>query len=270
MGNIVTDYYNDNFQKEWERLTLPMGAIEFASTLRLIEHYFPPIGQVADVGCGPGRYSLELCKLGYAVTLVDPAEKQLAFAKERFEQANLQSQDFIVADARDLAVLESQAFDAALFLGPLIHITERPERAKALAELFRVLKPGGAAIVSYLNSWGLVRTGVTDFPDRYRNLKFLHAMLDEVAFSQPLPGFTVCHWSTPVAARQELNEVGFEVVSYASAEGAVGGTGPLIDKLAKSDPVAYANVTEFVAETCELPQFRDGGDHLVFVVRRPQ
>ena len=58
MQNIVTDYYNDNFQKEWERLTLPLGAIEFASTLRLIEHYFPPSGSVADVGSGPGSFPL--------------------------------------------------------------------------------------------------------------------------------------------------------------------------------------------------------------------
>ena len=196
MSNIVRDYYNDNVQKEWERLTLPLGAIEFASTLRLIEHYFPPTGHVADIGSGPGRYSVELCKLGYAVTLVDPAEKQLAFAKEQFEQAKLQAQDFIVADARDLAVLASQAFDAALFLGPLIHLTEGPERAKALAELVRVLEPGGVAIVSYLNSWGLVRTGVTDFPDRYRDISFLRAMLEEVTFPESLPGFTVCHWSS--------------------------------------------------------------------------
>ena len=56
MSNIVRDYYNDNVQKEWERLTLPLGAIEFASTLRLIEHYFPPTGHVADIGSGPGRY----------------------------------------------------------------------------------------------------------------------------------------------------------------------------------------------------------------------
>ena len=130
-------------EKEWERLTLPLGAIEFTSTLRLIEKYFPPIGHVADIGSGPGRYSLELCKLGYAVTLVDPTEKELTFAKEQFEQTKSQAQDFIIADARDLSELASQTFDAALFLSPLIHIIEAPERAEALAELVRVLKPGG-------------------------------------------------------------------------------------------------------------------------------
>ncbi len=64
MSDIVRDYYNDNVQKEWERLTTPLGAIEFASTLRLIKIYFPPMGHVADIGSGPGRYSVELCKLG--------------------------------------------------------------------------------------------------------------------------------------------------------------------------------------------------------------
>ncbi len=35
MSDIVRDYYNDNVQKEWERLTLPLGAIEFANTLQV-------------------------------------------------------------------------------------------------------------------------------------------------------------------------------------------------------------------------------------------
>ena len=63
-----------------------------------------------------------------------------------------------------------------------------------------------------------------------------------------------------LAARQELSEAEFELVRYASAEGAVGGMGPLIDKLAESVPAAYSNVVEFVAETCELTRFRDGAN----------
>ena len=58
-------------------------------------------------------------------------------------------------------------------------------------------------------------------------------------------------------------------MSYASAEGAMGGMGSLIDQVAKSVPAAYSNIVQFAAETCELPQFRDGGEHLHFVVRSP-
>jgi S-adenosylmethionine-dependent methyltransferase len=269
MNSIVREFYNANVETEWARLTLPLCAIEFASTLRLIERYFPASGHVGDIGSGPGRYALELCRRGYAVTLVELAEKELAFAKERFEQAHLQAETFIAADARDLTDLNADLFDAALLLGPLIHIIEKPERARALAELKRVLKPDGVAIVAYLNSWGLIRTGVTDFPARYREADFLRGMLGEMAFPEPLPGFTSCYWSTPPAAYQELLEAGLEVVSYASAESVAGGLGLLIENLAAADPVAYTNLLEFAAETCELPQFRDGGEHLHFVIRKP-
>jgi S-adenosylmethionine-dependent methyltransferase len=268
VNHIVQDYYNANVKKEWERLTLPLCAIEFASTLRLIDRYFPPNGHVADIGSGPGRYSLELCKRGYAVTLIEPAEQALAFAREQLAQAQLQAETYLIADARDLAGLAADTFDAALLLGPLLHLIEPAERTKALAELKRVLKPGGVAIVAYLNAWGLIRTGVTDFPQRYRDPNFLQAMLDELAFADPLPGFTICYWSTPPRAQQELSAAGFEIVSYAGAEGVAGGMGPLIENLARLEPEAYAHLVKFAAETCELPQFRDGCDHLHFVVRK--
>lgn len=269
MRSSVTDYYNANVETEWKRLTLPLCAIEFASTLNLIARYFPPQGHVVDIGCGPGRYALELRRRGYSITLVEPAEKELAFAEEQFAQAQLRAERFVAADARNLEGLRAGMFDAALMLGPLIHIVERTERAQALAELMRVLKPGGTAIISYLNSWGLIRTGLTDFPARYQDASFLRAMLGEIAFPEPLSGFTVCYWSTPPIAHHELSEAGLEVISYASAEGVAGGMWPIVEKLAATDPVAYANLVEFAAETCELPQFRDSGDHLHFVVRKP-
>lgn len=127
MSSIVRDYYNAKVEEEWKRLTLPMCAIEYASTLRLIERYFPPRGHVVDIGSGPGRYALELRKRGHAVTLVEPAEKALAFAQEQFEREQLQAENFIAADARDLVDLDAGVFDAALLLGPLIHIPERAE-----------------------------------------------------------------------------------------------------------------------------------------------
>ena len=43
-----------------------------------------------------------------------------------------------------------------------------------------------------MNSWGLVRTGLTDFPDRYRDLGFLRAMLGEVAFPELMDLLWVC------------------------------------------------------------------------------
>ena len=192
MNSNVNDYYNNHVEVEWQRLTKPICAIEFASTLRMIDRYFPKSGNIADIGCGPGRYAIELCKRGYTVTLIEPAEKELEFARNQFKKEGLRAKAFIKADARELGKLKDETFDAALLFGSQYHLVDKAERAKALRELKRILKTQGVAIVSYLNSWGIIRTGVTDLPHRFRDPAFLKSMLGELSFPE-MAGFTASH-----------------------------------------------------------------------------
>ena len=270
MKNAVKDYYDRNAQREWERLETPLSAIEFASTLRLIDKYFPARGKVCDIGSGPGRYALTLADKGYSVSLLDLSDENIALAKAKFRERGLDAEAFIAADARDLAGLEGGAFDAALLLGPLYHVTDAHDRAKILSELGRVLKPGGVAIAAYLNSWGLLKTGLSDFPTWYEDLDKVRALLGEQSFSAAqLSGFTEAHWSTPEAALREVQAAGFEIVSCAGAQGFAGGMGHLLGKIAAEDPQAYQNIVRLGAETSELPQYRDATEHLLIVVRKP-
>jgi ubiquinone/menaquinone biosynthesis C-methylase UbiE len=265
MDSNANAYYNRHVETEWLRLTQPKCANEFASTLFLIDHYFPKSGKIIDIGCGPGRYSIELSKRGYAITLVEPAENELTFARNQFQKEGIQAETFINADARELSMFKDGSFNAALLLGSQYHLIDKAERIKALKELKRILATDGVAIIAYLNSWGLIRTGVTDFPHRFRDPTFLKSMLGELSFPE-MAGFTTCHWSTPTAASQELMSAGFQIISYASAEGVAAGMQPLIEKLAVKDEVAYQSFLNFAAETCELPQFRDMAVHLLYVV----
>ncbi len=51
-----------------ERLDSPIGGVEFARTTEIIERHLPPESVVvADIGGGPGRYSLWLAGLGHRV-----------------------------------------------------------------------------------------------------------------------------------------------------------------------------------------------------------
>lgn len=269
MKNPVKDYYDRNARREWERLERPLSAIEFASTLRLIDKYFPARGRVCDIGSGPGRYALALAEKGYAVSLLDLSDENIALARAKFKEKNLPAEAFIVADARDLAGLASAAFDAALLLGPLYHVTDAGQRAAILRELRRVLKPGGLAIVAYLNSWGLLKTGLSDFPAWYREIDKVRALLGEQSFSAAqLSDFTEAHWSTPEAALREVAAAGFEIVSQAGAQGFAGGLGHLLERIAAEDPQAYQNIVKLGAETCELLQYRDATEHLLVVVRK--
>jgi S-adenosylmethionine-dependent methyltransferase len=267
MSQSVREYYDANVDLEASRLDLPLCRIEFRSTLRLIGRYFPRSGRVCDIGSGPGRYSIELARRGYRVTLYDLSEGLLSRARSVFAEHQLHAERFICADAADLHELESGGYDAALLLGPMYHVIDSIQRAQTLRGLTRVLRPGGIAIVAYLNSWGILRTGVADFPARYRDAQFMRSMLGELTFERELAGFTESFWATPELALAELRRAGFCVLTYAGAEGFVGGMRPLVERLASEDPDAYQNLVEVAVETSELPQYRDACDHLHFVVR---
>lgn len=269
MSTHVKDFYDSAPEREWERLETGLSRIEFASTLRLIERYFPANGDVCDIGSGPGRYSIELARRGYRVTCFDLSVKLLERAEEAFATEGINATTFVQGDARDLRVFADESFDAALLLGPVYHMVERTDRSRALNEMVRILKPGGTAMVAFLNAWGLLRTGVAGFPHLYRNPSFLRSLLGETTFEDhERPRFTECHWSNPEIACKELHAAGLRIVSYAGAEGFVGGMAPLLEALRENEPAAYENVEAFAAETSELPQFRDATNHVHFVVEK--
>jgi SAM-dependent methyltransferase len=269
MSQFVRDYYNAHAENEQNRLDMPLCRIEFVSTLRLMDKYFPKQGRVCDIGGGTGRYTIELLRKGYLVTLFDLSDEEIRLAGIQLNKYGLSAEQLIIGDARDMSMFASDTFDAALLLGPIYHVIEPQERAKALQELKRILKPQGVAIIAYLNSWGIIKTGIVDFSDWYKDVSFLHSMLSEHTFpGQTLSGFTECYWSTPEAALREIEQAGLEVVNYAGAESFVGGMGVLLERLAIDDPEAYENIVQLAAETCELKQYKDSTDHLHIIARK--
>src|ERR1700742_4394361 len=121
MNQLVKTFYNYNAAVEQGRLDLPLCRIEFASTLRLIDKYFPKQGRVCDIGGGPGRYVIELIRRGYATTLLDLADEEIQLARTRLDELGLSAERLLVGDAQDLSLLASESFDAALLLGPMYH-----------------------------------------------------------------------------------------------------------------------------------------------------
>jgi SAM-dependent methyltransferase len=91
-----------------------------------------------DVGCGNGAFTEELVSrcAPAAVTGVDPSEGQLAYARRR---PGLGMADFRVGDAQQLA-FDDSSFDLAIM--PLV-ISFVPDPAKGVAEMARVVRPGG-------------------------------------------------------------------------------------------------------------------------------
>ena len=268
MSDVVEDFYDQQSEQEWQRLATSLSRLEFCGTLRLVEKYFPQAGSVCDVGGGPGRYTIELLRRGYDVTLVDLSAALLERARVELKNAQLAVGRIVQSNATDLGQIETGCYNAALMLGPLYHLVEPGQRAQALRELHRILRPGGIAIVAYLNSWGILRCGIADFPHRYGDQEFVASMLHEKVFKGRLEGFTECYWSTPPVALSEVKRAGFEIVSSAGAEGFVGGMRPMVERIVVDHPEVLPSLERMVAETCELPQYKDSTEHLCIVVRR--
>ena len=103
-----------------------------------------PGEHVLDVGSGPGHYAFDMASaVGDTgrVAGVDNAEDSLETARRRC--AGLANVSFHLGDAVDLPFDEA-TFDAALSTQTFEYL---PDVGAALAEIFRVLKPGGRVLI---------------------------------------------------------------------------------------------------------------------------
>jgi arsenite methyltransferase len=157
-----------------------------------------PGEDVLDVGCGPGFYCAELVaavgKAG-AVTGVDSSPAMLVLAAQRC--AGHENVELLEGAAVALP-LADESFDAALSVQVIEYVAE-PERA--LAELHRVLRPGGRVLVWDID-WGTLSL---HSEDPARSERVLRAWDERLA-----------HPSLPRTMGSLLRSAGFEDVAMSA------------------------------------------------------
>jgi ubiquinone/menaquinone biosynthesis C-methylase UbiE len=106
-----------------------------------------PAGEVLEIGCGSGRYALQVAAtVGCRILGLDLNEPGIHNANHLASVQNLSARArFEIADCSQPLPLHDRSFDAAFSNDVLCHI---PGRAAALAESFRVLKPGARFLFS--------------------------------------------------------------------------------------------------------------------------
>jgi ubiquinone/menaquinone biosynthesis C-methylase UbiE len=139
-GANLSTIWNDGdayerFMGRWSRL----AGKEFLDWLALPKHL-----RWLDVGCGTGAFTEVLQQTSAAVEIVaiDTAAAHVAQAQSRVKGENVR---FEVADACSMS-FEDGRFDAAVSALVLNFI---PDREKAVAEMRRVVRPGGT-IAAYV------------------------------------------------------------------------------------------------------------------------
>lgn len=106
----------------------------------------PAGGRVLDVGCGHGRHSLALARLGFKVTALDLSARRLRRIQDVAEAESLE----VEIVRRDMvAFSRPRHFHAILWAGDAVGLFADPETDRRVMEqLFLSLKPGGRLIVA--------------------------------------------------------------------------------------------------------------------------
>ena len=153
----IARFYDEYGAREWERFDLSaMDRVGLEVHLRLLREHIRVGDRVLDAGAGPGRFTLELARLGARVVVGDisPAQLELHAEKTASVEDSIESRELL--DITDLGRFPDDSFDAALcFGGPLSYVLGEADRA--LSELLRVTKRGGRVLLSVMSLLGTAR-----------------------------------------------------------------------------------------------------------------
>ncbi len=106
----------------------------------------PPL-VIADLGAGEGTISQMMAQKAKKVIAIDNSEKMVEFGSELVKKHGIDNLEYRLGELEDVPI-RSGTVDLA-FLSQALHHARHPERA--VAEAWRILKPGGRVAILDLN-----------------------------------------------------------------------------------------------------------------------
>ncbi|MBC7361372.1 MAG: class I SAM-dependent methyltransferase [Candidatus Aminicenantes bacterium] len=147
----------ENVAYEWEQEH--SGADSHQRLLELVERFdLQPGDKVLDAGCGTGRlvpYLLKAVGQTGLVVAADFASQMIEIARKKYSAPNLM---FLQADVMEMPIADN-FFDRIILLALFPHL---PEKARALKEFYRLLKPVGQLFIAHTSG----REEINDFHAR--------------------------------------------------------------------------------------------------------
>jgi len=101
----------------------------------------PTGARVLEIGCGAGNTALCMAQKGFEAYGIDIAEEGIAWAREKAQELGVRA-SFDVGSVTELAPFKDSFFDVVYDPDCMFMITGE-DRARCMASVFRVLKPGG-------------------------------------------------------------------------------------------------------------------------------
>ena len=267
MKNVI-DYYA-KFD-EWGRLD--REPIEFTLNWHYMKKYLPSTGHVLDNGAGPGKYAMELAKLGYYVTLSDLTPNLVDFARDKASEMGLSAmfRGFHSLNAKHLQGIPDESFDASLMMGPLYHLQVEADRIAAVSELYRVTKNDGIVFVAFQSRMRMLLTSLL-YPNAWKphdNMAAIQHFVDEGIFNHTDAGrFTGAYYYNVEDIKPFMESQGFVTLDLIGSSN----LGALLTNEQKqywSDRGEKDEFIELLIQLARDPSVLGVSSHLLYIGRK--
>lgn len=211
--------------------------IEFLLTMDVLASLFsrldPMQAVAAEIGCGPGTYTVEIAPYVSRLYACDLMPNLLEVLKSRAKRKSLNQIIPINTNAEDLSAIPDKSCDITLCMGPLYHLKEEARRIRCLQECKRITKPGGMIVISYVNPRGLWKNVVKG---SMTVAEYACFEAEEQVFSAPF----VCR--SPDAIEEELKGQGLHILQHIAADPFSSFIGSQINAMTDSDFASWLKI----------------------------
>ena len=267
----ITGYYDEYGEREWARLdpSAPaMDRVNFATHRALLREFVREGDRVLEVGAGPGRFTLELARLGARVVVADISPRQLELNREKVGAEGLEGQVEArhIVDVVDLSKFDDASFDAAVcYGGPISYVFERA--ADAVSELLRVTRPQGHVLLSVMSRLGSTQRylpAVFELVEEF-GLEAVRHVFATGDLSAEINNGHRCHMFTWTELRDLLAAQPCTLVAASAANFLSLRDDDVLEAL---DEHRWDAFLEWELDACRQAGALDGGTHMIAVVRR--
>ncbi|MHA1961190.1 MAG: class I SAM-dependent methyltransferase [Candidatus Thorarchaeota archaeon] len=272
---IIEGHFDKHGAEEWERLDKdPIGRVQFHIHQHYLQKYVRKGDRVLEIGPGPGRFTIELAKLGTSIGIVDISSEQLRLNEKYvrefgFEEAVEWRKKL---DILNLDGIPDNSFDATVcYGGPLSYALDHVH--KALNEVIRVTKPDGYILASVMSSLGTYHHLIGNVFEAAKEMGL--EVFDELTRTGDVMGKLAangthqCHMYRWSELRDILSEHPVEILDASACNFLSNGLAneEMLSSV-MNDPDEWQTFLQWELDFSREPGAIDGGTHMIVILKK--
>lgn len=271
----IQTYFDICADQEWSRLTRrPSDEVSQFVHLHYLKQFILPGQRVLEVGAGPGRFTIELARLGATIVVADLSAVQLELNAQHVRAAHLEHAVTarVQLDVTDLSCFPDASFDAVVcYGGVLSYVFDQAPRAAR--ELLRAVRPNGPVLISVMSRLYNLRKQrlLKQLPAlaRHHGLETLSGLMLGRDYGQPLTEAPCLRLYTARELADLFEPHGASVVAWSAVNCLAADNDESLAEIRRSEEL-WPRFLDWEVELGRQPGALETGHHLLAVVQRGQ